>query len=206
MSLPKRGAKGSRRVRVSRTATGFTEALSTELGTSDFAALTGLGWGGFAAEFGATDDGPLLPKPGVGLLAAPVPPGAPLEASVPPEAGFVAEFPAGLAVPMAAPLAAGPEGELGEEPAAGRVVDAAGLIAELVDGTGWEVCGCFGDGAAAEGAFAPAAGFAGAGGFNALRTASGVAGACCATNGVASDANQRTISQLARFGLRMILS
>jgi hypothetical protein len=38
-----------------------------------------------------------------------------------------------------------------------------------------------------------------------LRTASGVAGACCAINGVASDANQKTISQLARFAFRIIL-
>jgi len=180
-------------VEVSRTATGFTEGPSTELGTSEFAALTGLGWGGFTAEFGATDEGPLLPKPGVGLLAAPVPRGAPLEAGVPPEAGFAAELPAGLTVPTGVPFAAGPEGELGEEPAAGPVADAAGLIAEFVDG------------AAAEGVFAPAAGFAGAGGFNALRTASGVAGTCCAINGVASDANQMTISQLARFAFRMIL-
>lgn len=190
---------------VSRTATGFTEGPSTELGTSEFAALTGLGWGGFTAKFGATDEGPLLPKPGVGLLAALVPPGAPLEASVPPEAGFAAELPAGLTVPMAVAFAAGPEGELGEEPAAGPVADAAGLIAEFVDGAGLEVCGCFGDGAAAEGVFASAAGFAGAGGFNALRTASGVAGACCAINGVANDANQKTISQLARLAFRMIL-
>jgi len=191
-------------VEVSRTATGFTEGPSTELGTSEFAALTGLGSGGFAVEFGATDEGPLLPKPGVGLLA-PVPRGAPLEASVPPEAGFAAELPAGLTVPMAVVFATGPEGELGEEPAAGPVADAAGLIAEFVDGAGLEVCGCFGNGAAAEGVFAPAAGFGGAGGFNALRTASGVAGACCAINGVASDANQKTITQLARFAFRMIL-
>lgn len=184
---------------VSRTATGLTEGPSTELGTSDFAALTGLGWRGFVA----TDEGPLLPKPGVGLLAAPVPRGAPLEARVPPVAGFAAELPAGLTVPMAVAFAAGPDGELGEEPAAGPVADAAGLIAEFVDGAGLEVCGCLGDDGAAEGVFAPAAGFAG--GFNALRTASGVAGACCAINGVASDANQKTISQLVRFAFRMIL-
>lgn len=192
-------------MKVSRTATGFTEGSSTELGTSDFAALTGLGLGAFAAEFGATDKGPLLPKPEVGLLAATVAPGAPLEASVPPEAGFAAELLAGLAVPMAVAFAAGPEGELCEEPAAGPVAEAAGLIAEFVDVAGFEVCGCFGDGAAAEGALAPAAGFAGVGGFNALRTASGVAGTCCAINGVASDAKQKTISQVARFACRMIL-
>jgi hypothetical protein len=191
-------------VEVSRTATGFTEGPSTELGTSEFAGLTGLGWGGLTAEFDATDEAPLLPKPGVGLLAAPVPRSAPVEASVPPEAGF-AELPAGLTDPMAVAFAAVPEGELGEEPAAGLVADAAGLIAEFVDGAGLELCGCFGDGAAAEGVFAPPAGFAGAGGFNALRTASGVAGACCAINGVASDANQKTISQLARFAFHMIL-
>ena len=190
---------------VSRTATGFTEGPSTELGTSEFAALTGLGWGGFAAEFGAADEGPLLPKPGVGLLAAPVPRDTPLEASVPPEAGFAAELPGGLAVPLAVEFAAGPEGELGEEAAAGPAADTAGLIAEFLDGAGLEVCGSFGDCGAVEGAFAPAAGFAGAGGFNALRTASGVAGACCASNGVASDANQKTPSQLARFAFRMIL-
>jgi len=192
-------------VEVSRTATGFTEAPSTELGTSEFAALTALGWGGFAAEFGATDEGPLLPKPGVGLLAAPVPRGAPLEASVPPEAGFAAELPAGLTVPMAVAFAAGPEGELGEEPAAGPVADAAGLIAEFVDGAGLGVCACFGGAAAVEGAFAPAADFAGVAGFNALRTASGVADTCCAINGVASDANPKTISQRVRFSFRMIL-
>ena len=135
----------------------------------------------------------MLPNPGVGLLATPVPRGAPLEASVPPEAGFAAELPAGLTVPMAVAFAAGP------------VADPVGLIAEFVDGAGLEVCGCFGDGAATEGVFAPAAGFAGVGGFNALRTASGVAGTCCAINGVASDANQKTISQLARFAFRMIL-
>jgi hypothetical protein len=74
--------------------------------------------------------------------------------------------------------------------AAGPVADAAGVTAEFWDAGGLEVCGCFGDGA---------------GGFNALRTASGVAGSCCASNGVASDANQKTISQLARFAFRMIL-
>ena len=201
-SLPKRGAKGSRRAEVSRTATGVTEGPGTELGTSEFATLNGLGCGGFAAEFGATDEEPLLPEPGVGLLAAPVPRGAPLEARVPPEAGFAAESPAGLTVPVV-PFAAGPEGELGEEAAAGPIADAGGLIAEFVDAAGLELWGCFGDGAAAEGVFAPAAGFAGGGGFNALRTASGVAGACCAINGVAN-ANQKTISQLARFAFRMI--
>ena len=109
---------------------------------------------------------------------------------------------------MAVVFDVGPEGELGKEPAAGPVADAPGLVAEFVDGLdgdGLEVCDCFGDGAAGEGVFAPAADFVGAGGFNALRTASGVAGACCAINGVASDDNQKTVSQLARFAFRMIL-
>ena len=163
--------------------------------------------GGFAAELGTTDEGLLLLKPGVGRVAVPLLPVASLEATVRPEAGFSTELPAGLAVPVVVAFAAGLDGELelGDEPVAGIVADAAGLAAELVDGAGLEVCGCFGDGGAAEGAFAPAAGFAGVAGFNALRTASGVAGTCCAINGVASDANPKTISQLVRFSFRMIL-
>jgi hypothetical protein len=88
-------------------------------------------------------------------------------------------------------FAAGLDGalELDDEPVAGIVADAAGLAAVFVDGAGLGVGACFGDGAAAEGVFAPAAGFAGVAGFNALRTASGLAGTCCAINGVASDAN-----------------
>jgi hypothetical protein len=148
-----------------------------------------------------------LPKPGAGRVAAPILPGARLEATVPPEAGFSIELPAGLAVPIVVAFAAGLDGELelGDEPVAGIVADAAGLAAEFVDGAGLGVCACFGDGVAAEGAFAAAAGFAGVAGFNALRTASGVAGTCCAINGVASDANPKTTSQLVRFSFRMIL-
>src|SRR6202035_2111155 len=71
-ALPRSGAKGSRRVSVSRTATGLTEAPSVELDTSDSAAaVMGLVFGSFAAAFGATDEAPLLPKPGVGLLTLP---------------------------------------------------------------------------------------------------------------------------------------
>jgi hypothetical protein len=114
---------------------------------------------------------------------------------------------AGLAVPVVIAFAAGLDGvlEVGDEPVAGIVADAAGLAAEFVDGAGLGVCACFGDAAAVEGAFAPGADFAGVAGFNALRTASGVAGTCCAINGVASDANPKTISQRVRFSFRMIL-
>ncbi len=166
--------------------------------------------GGFAAELGTADEGPLLPKPGVGRAEAPilpgVLPGAPLEATVPPEAGFSTEL-AGLAVPVVIAFAEGLDGvlEVSDEPVAGIVADAAGLAAEFVDCVVLGVCDCFGDGAAAEGAFAAAAGFTGVAGFNALRTASGVAGSCCAINGVASDANPKTIRQRVRFSFRMIL-
>jgi hypothetical protein len=165
----------------------------------------GLVFGSFAAAFGATDEAPLLPKPGVGLLTLPVPLGVPL-ARVLVEAGFSAELAAGLAVPTVA-FASGLDGvlEVGDEPVAGIVADAAGLAAEFVDGAGLGVCACFGGAAAVEGAFAPAADFAGVAGFNALRTASGVADTCCAINGVASDANPKTISQRVRFSFRMIL-
>ena len=148
----------------------------------------------------------MLIKPKVGRVAVPLLPVASLEATVRPEAGFSTELPAGLAVPVVVAFAAGLDGELelDDEPVAGIVADAAGL-AGFVDGAGLGVGACFGDGAAAEGAFAPAAGFAGVAGFNALRTASGVAGTCCAINGVASDANPKTISQLVRFSFRMIL-
>ncbi len=191
----------------SRTATGFTEASSTEPETSDFAALTTSVLGGFAADLGPPDEGLLPLKSEVGRAAGPVLPGAPLEAAVLPEAGFSAALPAGLVVPIVAALSTGLEGgfEPGDEPVAGIVADAAGLAAEFVDGAGLEVCACLGDGAAAEGAFAPAAGFAGVAGFNALRTASGVAGICCAIDGVASDAKPKTISQLASFRFRMFL-
>ena len=163
--------------------------------------------GGFAAELGTADEGPLLPKPGVGRVAVPLLPGAPLEATVRPEAGFSTELPAGLAVPVVVTIAAGLDGvlEVRDEPVAGIVADAAGLAAEFVDCVVLGVCDCFGDGAAAEGAFAAAAGFTGVAGFNALRTASGVAGSCCAINGVASDANPKTIRQRVRFSFRMIL-
>lgn len=132
----------------------------------------------------------MLIEPGVGRVAVPLP-DAPLEATVRPEAGFSTELPAGLAVPIVVAFAAGLDGalELDDEPVAGIVADAAGLAAVFVDGAGLGVGACFGDGAAAEGVFAPAAGFAGVAGFNALRTASGLAGTCCAINGVASDAN-----------------
>lgn len=160
---------------------------------------------GFAAELGVADEGLLLLKPGAGRAAGPLLPSAPLEATAPPEPGFSTELPAGLAVPVVVAFAAGLDGELelGDEPVAGIVADAAGFAAEFVDGTGFGVCACLGDGA--EGAFAPAAGFAGVSEFKALRTASGVAGTCCAISGVASDANPKTISQLVRFSFRMIL-
>ena len=168
------------------------------------AAVTGLVLGFAAAVDAPVDVGPLLPKPGVGFLVVPVPTGMPLEGTVPLEAGFSGGLPVGLAVPLAVAFA-GLDGPIGDEPVAGIVADAAGLAAEFVD-AGLGVCACFGDGAAVEGVLAAGTGFVGAGGFNALRTASGVAAGCCATSGVAIDATAKTISQLVRFSFRMTLS
>ena len=87
----------------SRTATGFKAGAVAEGGRSDFATVTELDVGDFAAELGAVPEEALLPAP---------------------EAGFVADLLAGLAATFDV---ADPAGELGTEPADGLDVDGAGF-------------------------------------------------------------------------------
>jgi hypothetical protein len=148
VSLPSSGAKGSRRARFSRAATGFIAGAVAEVGTSDFAAGTDLDLGDFAVEIAAAPEETLLPEAAAGFTALAVP-GATFVPSVAPEEGFAAELPAGLAV--AAELLAGlavasgvadPAGKLGAEPDVGLGAAGDGLIGEVVGGAGFEGC-CF---------------------------------------------------------------
>jgi hypothetical protein len=168
-------------------ATGVAEGSTTELGTSDLTAATGLDLGGSTAEFGGRAEGALVTKPAAGLLAGVVGPGAPLGVTGALRPGFVAELPPGLL------------GEFVVEAEAGFGNGGAGLGAELVAGAGRGL-GCLGDGAPAEVAPAPDAG-----GFNSLRMAFGFTGACCAIRGIASDDNQSATTQVFRFAFGMIL-
>lgn len=122
---------------LSRTATGFKAGAVAERGRSDFATVTELDLGDFAAELGAVPEGTLLPAPAAGLVALSTVPGAAFEPNVAPEAGFAADLLAGLAVAFDV---ADPAGELGTEPVDGLDVDGAGLLAELAGGAGFGVC------------------------------------------------------------------
>jgi hypothetical protein len=122
---------------LSRTATGFNAGAVAERGRSDFATVTELELGDFAAELGAVPEGTLLPAPAAGLVVLPTVPGAALEPTFALEAGFAADLLAGLAVAFDV---ADPAGELGTEPVDGLDVDGAGLLAELAGGAGFGVC------------------------------------------------------------------
>jgi hypothetical protein len=89
VSLPKRGAKGSRRERFSRTATGLMVGAVTVLGTSGFAAATGLGFGTLPAALRAAGRDGVPLEAATGLTVAAVA-AAGFTAAVPP-AGFAAE-------------------------------------------------------------------------------------------------------------------
>lgn len=175
----------------SRNATGVTEGPTSALGAYDFAAVTGLDLGSFAAESGGTAEGAFVANPAPGFLAGTVGPATLLGATAALAAGFVAELPAALS------------GEFGAEADAGADEGDAGLAAELVDGDGFGAGG-FGDGAPAELALAPAADWVG--GCNALRMVSGFAGACCAITGIASDDNKNATSKVFSFAFGMVSS
>ena len=115
---------------------------------SDLAAVTPLGVEGFAVELPATFEGSLLAEAVVGLAVLALP-GAAFEPDATPEAGFAGELVTGLAVAFDFAAAAC---ELGAEPDADAGAAGAGLIAELVGGTGCGVCACFGAGAPVEAA------------------------------------------------------
>lgn len=109
----------------------------TDLGASDFAAITDFGLGVVAAELGAALEGTLLPE-AAGLMVLPAAPAAAFgPAGVTLEAGFAVELPAGLALAFDV---ADPAGEFGTEPDDFGAAGAAGLIVELVGGAGFEVC------------------------------------------------------------------
>lgn len=120
----------------SRTATGFSTG-SADVGTSDFAAIVGLGLEELAADLGAAPVETLLLEAAAGLAAWPSIPGAAFERTTAAEAGFVVELLAGVALAFDV---VDPAGELGAEPEDSLGVAGAGLIAELVGGAGLGVC------------------------------------------------------------------
>lgn len=185
---------------LSRSATGLMARAGAERGMSDFVAVTNLAFGEFAVEL-AAPEAALPPEPAVGLLA--LAPPAVLGPEVTLEAGFAGELLAGLTLTVAA---AGPAA-LGAEADAGLGAGDAGLAGEVGGAAGFGVCTF--EAAEADGfagaTFVPVAGLAGAGVFNALRSASGVAGACCAAKGLATEARQKTATQLIKFAFRMML-
>ena len=200
VSLPRSGAKGSRRTMFSRSATGFTAGTAARVGTSDFAAVADAG--DFRAELLAGPAEALL----AGLRTGLAPPAVPgFEPGVVLEAGFAAEAFTGLALAFAT---AGPAGELDAEPALAFDAAGAGLTEVAAAGVSFGVCD-LGAGFPAEAAwpagevFASAAGLAGAGWSTALWAASGAAGACCAARDMAAEASKSVTTRLITFTFRM---
>lgn len=161
VSLPRSGAKGSRRTIFSRVATGRIAGATTDVGTSGFVAVTNLDLGEFALEPGAAP-GALLLEVATGLTTA-VPTtgfatevfaGAGFVAGTAPDTVFAAEPVVGL--PVAADLATG---FVALEALSAGLVVAAEPLAGLA--AGFAVGPATGFGAAANaGLAAGAAGFA----------------------------------------------
>src|SRR5689334_19218587 len=72
VSLPKSGAKGSRRERFSRTATGFMAGVVAAVGISGLAAATALAFGTLPAAFPAAAGAGVLVEAATGLTVAAV--------------------------------------------------------------------------------------------------------------------------------------
>jgi len=161
VSLPNRGAKGSRREMFSRSAVGFMARATTGVGTSGVAAVTSLALGPFAVELAAATEEGLL---GGALGLTPTAPSAGFGPGVAPGAGLAGALVAGLALTLAP---AGPAGELPEVDAGFDASDT-GWAGEVVGGTGFGAC-AFGAAGPAEAAcfagatFVPVVGLTGAG-------------------------------------------